>query len=198
MDECGIKYIAKSCLYKGKPQTTTCKVVILSTIMTKTGHVVLIGLTGDKIITPLSSDTFRGDLDYHYMGFRDDYMFYSSSVLDSSYKWLVLSEIIYTCNYNGMSICEDLLKFARTNPELFLIQHDNDIVLSPMVWYSSDNDSRINNNGRWTPCYLFHREYIPGDNRVLVHDSDTPDTRTVENGNLIAIQNPHSFHFLSI
>ena len=195
MDDENITYLATSCLYKGKPETKGTMVILITIIHSDSGYIVLIGLSGEKIISPIASCDFVIDPKYEYMGFRDEYLFYCTSIIDPSYKWLVLTEIIYTCNYNGIPICGKLIQFVRNNPELFLISRFNKIIETPMVWYCNEDECHIDHKGRWSPCYLFRRCYGPGDFRVAIHDN-SPDTRTVENGSLIAVKNPTSFHLL--
>jgi hypothetical protein len=193
MDE-DITCVARSCLYKGKPEMSHTKIIILTIIHGDTGYIVLVGLTGDKIVSPIESSNFVAETQYEYMGFRDEYLFYYTSEINHSYKWLVLTEITYTCNYNGLPICEKLIHFARNNPELFIIARFNKIIETPMVWYSNESECRIDHKGRWAPSYLFRRCHLPGDLRVAVHDSASNDTRTVENGSLISVKDPCSFH----
>lgn len=187
-------YMAKDCLLRGRPNIPLyeCKVVILSRFKHGIHDIVMIGLDGINVMDTFDYDSFDFSDDYTYIGFRDKYMFYTVEYFLYRYKWSILSEIIYTCNYNRINISKEFSSFVRNNPELFILSREDGKIQSPMIWYSTIND--IKPTSIWGPYNTFNHLYNKGDIRVGVMESS--DTRIVENGLKIIVENPDQFIIL--
>lgn len=187
-------YMAKTCLLKGKPNVPEddCKVVVLSRFKSGIHDIVMIGLDGIDVMDAPSLNSFEVSDEYTYIGFRDKYLFYTVDNYPSSYKWIILSEIIYTCNYKCINISSEFTSFSRNNPELFILTREDGKIQSPMIWYSNGTD--IEPACIWGPYNTFNHVYEKGYIRVAVMESI--DTRIVENGLKIVVENPDQFVIL--
>jgi len=188
------EYMAHSCLFKGKPDLPTdkCKIILLCNIKTNNLNMIVIGLVDEMgTIRPIKLDTFTER--HVYMGFRDEYLFYKVDNIDNSYKWLVLSEIVYTCNYNGIPVCDELVQFARNNPELFVLINEDTAIQSPMIWYSDNKPPNL--SSIWGPYETFNNAYEDGFHRIAVTGESDP---VVEDGAiLIAQSRPTDYYNLT-